>query len=189
MRDTVPPSLRAPANITADATGPETAAVLGTANATDLVDPSPAVESDAPPVFPIGTTAVTWSATDAAGNRATAAQSVAILACGRPHAQFNVITGTAGDDVLSGTAGDDLVFALAGDDVILAGPGDDCILAGPGDDVIRAQSGSDDVRGGPGSDVIDGGPGSDTCSAAAPDAAGRPAAAADGGDLATNCEQ
>ena len=190
VRDTVPPSLRAPANITADATGPETAAVLGTANATDLVDPSPAVESDAPSVFPIGTTAVTWSATDAAGNRATAAQSVAILACGRPHAQFNVITGTAGDDVLSGTAGDDLVFALAGDDVILAGPGDDCILAGPGDDVIRAQSGSDDVRGGPGSDVIDGGPGSDTCSAAAPDAAGRSAAAADGsGDLATNCEQ
>ena len=184
VRDTVPPSIVPPADVTADARGPETPVALGGANASDAVDTSPTIASDAPALFPLGLTVVNWTATDASGNRAAAAQSVMILACGRPPAQFNVITGTAGDDVLSGTAGDDLVLALAGDDIILAGPGDDCVLAGPGDDVIRAQSGNDDVRGGPGDDVIDGGPDRDACTAgdAGDDAPGP-------GDLAANCEQ
>ena len=185
VRDTVPPSIILPADITADARGPETPVALGGANASDAVDESPIVASDAPALFPPGLTAVNWTATDSSGNGAAAVQSVMILACGRPPAQFNVITGTAGDDVLSGTAGDDLVFALAGDDIILAGPGDDCVLAGPGDDVIRAQSGNDDVRGGPGDDVIDGGPGRDACTAGDAGDGDAPGP----GDLAANCEQ
>jgi hypothetical protein len=40
--------------------------------ATDLVDPSPAVTNDAPTTFPFGTTVVTFTAIDAAGNTSTA---------------------------------------------------------------------------------------------------------------------
>ncbi len=41
--------------------------------------PSPAVTNDAPPVFPLGETTVTWTATDASGNSATATQKVTVV--------------------------------------------------------------------------------------------------------------
>ena len=179
MLDTTPPSLAAPAGIAVDATGPETEIDLGNATASDAVDPSPAVSSDAPGAFGLGTTVVAWTAADASGNSAGATQSVAVLACGRPHGEFNVITGTAGDDVITGTAGDDVIMALAGDDVVLAGAGRDCILAGAGDDVVRGEAGDDVIDGGAGDDVIDGGAGRDSC-AAGPEGSG--------GGLAANCE-
>lgn len=47
---------------------------------TDDVDPSPTVAHDAPDRFPIGTTAVTFTATDASGNPATATGNVTIAA-------------------------------------------------------------------------------------------------------------
>ena len=178
VQDTVPPSLSVPADVAAEAASPDGTPVdIGEPNATDAVGVA-SVTSDAPPLFPLGTTAVTWTAADAANNTAAAAQSVTVLACGRPPASFNVITGTDGDDVLSGTDGPDLVFALAGDDIVLAGGGDDCIMAGGGDDVIRGQGGDDVIRGQGGDDVIDGGAGVDAC------AAGEGAAG-----LATNCER
>ena len=180
--DTIPPSLAAPADATAEAASPDGTPVdVGAPNASDAVGIA-SVSSDAPALFPLGTTTVTWTAADAANNTASATQSISVLACGRPPASFNVITGTAGDDVLSGTAGPDLIFALAGDDIVLAGDGDDCILAGDGDDVIRGQGGDDVIRGQGGDDVIDGGDGGDAC-----EAGGAPGAPAAG--LATNCER
>jgi hypothetical protein len=78
VQDTTPPTVTAPANITIEATGPTTAVSLGTATATDLVDgtltPTP---SDTGP-FAVGTTTVTWSATDAHGNTGTATQTVTV---------------------------------------------------------------------------------------------------------------
>jgi hypothetical protein len=45
----------------------------------DNADPAPVVTSNAPAAgFPIGTTTVTWTATDASGNKATALQNVTI---------------------------------------------------------------------------------------------------------------
>ena len=78
VRDTAPPSITAPPDITAEATGILTVVALGTATATDLADPRPTVASDAPASFPLGATAVTWTATDSAGNSATATQMVTI---------------------------------------------------------------------------------------------------------------
>ena len=180
--DTTPPALEVPADATAEAASPDGTPVdVGAPNASDAVGVA-SVSSDAPALFPLGTTTVTWTADDAANNTASATQSVSVLACGRPPASFNVIAGTAGDDVLSGTAGPDLIFALAGDDIVLAGDGDDCILAGDGDDVIRGQGGDDVIRGQGGDDVIDGGDGGDAC-----EAGGAPGAPAAG--LATNCER
>lgn len=47
---------------------------------TDNLDPNPTVSSNAPRVFPMGQTTVTWTATDAAGNSATAEQVVTVTA-------------------------------------------------------------------------------------------------------------
>jgi hypothetical protein len=72
VRDTTPPALSLPANITAEATGPNGAAVTYTATATDLVDGSVAVTCSpaSGSTFPLGTTTVQCSATDAHNNTA-----------------------------------------------------------------------------------------------------------------------
>ncbi len=72
--DTAPPTLTVPVAVVADATSPAGAVVSYEVSATDNVDPTPAVVC-APAtgsVFPIGDTTVNCSATDNAGNRATA---------------------------------------------------------------------------------------------------------------------
>jgi hypothetical protein len=72
VQDKTPPTLTLPADITAEATGPNGAIVTYTATAKDLVDGSfaasctPASDS----TFALGTTEVTCNATDAAGNKA-----------------------------------------------------------------------------------------------------------------------
>ncbi len=181
VRDTTPPSIAAPPDVSVEAEAPLTAIPsLGEPDAADAVGVA-SVSSDAPEVFPLGTTTVTWTATDLSNNTATAVQTVAVLACGAPADGYNVVAGTAGADVLSGTAGPDVIFGLGGADVISAGAGDDCVLAGAGDDVVRGQSGDDRLHGGAGADILDGGPGAgDYC------APGRPVP--DAGDLAAACE-
>ena len=76
--DTAPPALDTPTVLSADATGPAGAAVAFAASATDDVDgPVPVTCSRASgSVFPIGTTTVTCTATDAAGNAAGASFDV-----------------------------------------------------------------------------------------------------------------
>jgi hypothetical protein len=58
-------------------------AFLADARAVDLVDTHVAVSSDAPATFPLGTTAVTFTARDASGNTTSASTSITI-AQGRP---------------------------------------------------------------------------------------------------------
>ncbi len=71
--DVTPPVLALPANIAAAATSVAGAAVSFTASATDLVDGARAVSCvpASGSTFPIGTTRVTCSASDASGNQAT----------------------------------------------------------------------------------------------------------------------
>jgi probable HAF family extracellular repeat protein len=79
ITDTTPPTLTVPGAITKEATAPLTPVTLGTATAVDLVDGAVAVSNNAPAAgFPVGTTVVTWTATDSHGNKATATQSVKI---------------------------------------------------------------------------------------------------------------
>lgn len=57
---------------------------IGTATATDLCPGAVTVTNNAPATFPIGVTTVTWTARDAAGNTATATQTVRITCAGGP---------------------------------------------------------------------------------------------------------
>jgi type VI secretion system Hcp family effector len=94
--DTEPPTIIAPADITIEATGPLTTVSLGTATATDNEDPSPTITNNAPASFPLGTTTITWTATDASGNSASATQQVTITDTTPPtidqHADITILT-------------------------------------------------------------------------------------------------
>ena len=80
VRDTTAPALSLPGNIVAEATSAAGASVSYTASATDLVDGPVAINCS--PVsgstFALGTTLVNCSATDSAGNTASASFSVTV---------------------------------------------------------------------------------------------------------------
>jgi hypothetical protein len=73
VHDTTAPSINVPARVTAEPTGPSGAIVTYPVSATDLVSGTVAVSCSpaSGSLFPIGTTTVTCSAQDAAGNVAT----------------------------------------------------------------------------------------------------------------------
>jgi hypothetical protein len=77
-RDTTPPTLHVPSTVIVDATSASGATATFSVTASDALDPSPS-QTCAPAsgsVFPIGTTTVTCTATDGAGNPSTASFSV-----------------------------------------------------------------------------------------------------------------
>ena len=66
--DTTSPSITAPSSITIEATSADSNIVaLGNPVSSDLVD-IPSVSNNAPDVFPLGETIVTWTAVDGSGN-------------------------------------------------------------------------------------------------------------------------
>ena len=78
---TVPPVITAPADVTAN-TEPGQCGVSGLALGEPIVNDNDGVASvvnNAPDVFPIGTTLVTWTATDFLGNTSAATQKVTVL--------------------------------------------------------------------------------------------------------------
>ncbi|MBJ6751389.1 HYR domain-containing protein [Geomonas anaerohicana] len=77
VQDTTAPAVTAPAAVVAEATAPRSPVAIGTATATDAVGVKE-ITSDAPLLYPVGTTVVTWSASDAAGNAGHAKQSVTV---------------------------------------------------------------------------------------------------------------
>jgi hypothetical protein len=79
--DNQPPSITCPAPVSAfidagycDATG----ITLGTPSTSDNCSGVISLSNDAPSEYPLGSTQVTWTATDAAGNTATCAQTVTV---------------------------------------------------------------------------------------------------------------
>jgi Ca2+-binding RTX toxin-like protein len=143
-----------------------TSPAIGVATAADDCG-SVTVTSNAPPVFHVGTTVVTWTATDAAGNKATATQTVTVVlgddASCCPVGS-NVIIGTPNNDVLNGTSGSDCILGLGGQDRLSGQGGNDFISGGEGDDVLDGGDGNDVISGGGGQDTITGGNGDDTLS-------------------------
>ncbi|PIR00231.1 MAG: hypothetical protein COV66_07015, partial [Nitrospinae bacterium CG11_big_fil_rev_8_21_14_0_20_45_15] len=78
VTDTTPPVLTVPADVTVEATSAATAVAIGTATAIDAVDGAVTPTNDAPATFPVGTTVVNYSVTDAAGNTSTGTQNVTV---------------------------------------------------------------------------------------------------------------
>lgn len=78
--DSTPPIILPPENLVFEATGTLSVLDLGAPKVIDLADSSPEITNDAPRGgFPLGTTLVTWTATDSAGNSRTALQTVKVL--------------------------------------------------------------------------------------------------------------
>jgi len=77
--DNTPPDLTAPADIVAECTSPDGTPVnLGVPVVSDICDASVYVVNDAPPLFPVGTTPVLWTATDDSGNQSLDGQVVTV---------------------------------------------------------------------------------------------------------------
>jgi hypothetical protein len=83
VTDNTAPQITVPGAVSADQRPEQgtTSVDLGTASATDVVDPNVVITNDAPAGgYPVGTTVVTWTAQDVNGNSATATQNVMVNA-------------------------------------------------------------------------------------------------------------
>ena len=77
--DTTAPSITAPGSITMEAKSVDSNIVpLGNPVSSDLVD-IPSVSNNAPDVFPLGETIVTWTAFDTSDNSSSATQTVTVI--------------------------------------------------------------------------------------------------------------
>jgi Ca2+-binding RTX toxin-like protein len=139
---------------------------LGPATAVDDCG-SVTVTNDAPAKFPLGTTIVTWTAKDPAGNFATKTTVVTtdlgddVSCC---PTGSNIIRGTSNNDTLTGTAGPDCILGFGAQDIIRGNGGNDAISGGEGDDEIWGGDGNDWLAGGTGQDKVHGDNGNDTLS-------------------------
>ncbi len=75
--------------------------------------------------------------------------------------EYNIITGTAGDDILSGTSARDKISGLEGNDSMSGAGSDDILDGGPGNDTIWGGNGRDTITGGTGDDTLYGDGGDD----------------------------
>jgi hypothetical protein len=169
--DTIPPTITAPADVTISVC---VNANIGQPTAADGCG-APTITSNRPAKFPLGTTVVTWTATDAGGNTTSATQRVnAVLAddasCCPTGSHIiqgtgasNQILGTSGNDCILGRGGDDVIDGRGGDDAISGGEGRDTIFAGAGNDRVYGGPGDDTLNAAPGNNFIEGGSGTDGC--------------------------
>jgi uncharacterized repeat protein (TIGR01451 family) len=153
----LPPSFTPPANLSVSTcAGVE----LGTPTFSSSCGLTVSISSDAPPVFPLGITTVTWQAVDSDGNRTSATQLVTTTlnddASCCP-AGSNKILGTSSTDVLFGTSGVDCILGRGGLDIIDGRGGNDFIAGGDGPDQLTGRSGAVYISGGAGNDQIQGG--------------------------------
>ena len=78
LRDTTPPAVTAPQDISVQSVGSAVSVSLGTATASDLVDGDLAATPNTTGPFAVGTHTVVWTVTDAAGNAGSDTQRVTV---------------------------------------------------------------------------------------------------------------
>jgi len=95
VQDTTAPGLIVPDDVTAEQTSRNGTPVdIGEASANDICDADVDVTNDAPAVFPLGQTVVTWTATDDSGNSATATQTVTVVDTTTPGVTLTILQST-----------------------------------------------------------------------------------------------
>jgi len=94
--DTTAPVLTVPADVTVEANGVMSTVNIGNASATDIF--SVIVTSDAPAAFALGTTVVTWTATDANGNATSGTQNVTVVDTTAPTVTAQLVPISSGHD-------------------------------------------------------------------------------------------
>jgi hypothetical protein len=128
-KDVTNPTIAAPANVTvaANASCRATGVVIGSATASDNCA-GVTVTNDAPESYPLGTTTVTWTATDAAGLKATVTQTVTVedrtapvaptIAAATGECSVTVTTAPTAEDnckgTITGTTSDPLTYTEQG---------------------------------------------------------------------------
>jgi hypothetical protein len=120
VQDTTMPALSVPADITQEAGSPSGNTVSFVVTATDVVTASPAVTCSpaSGSVFPLGSSSVTCSAQDAAGNTATGSFNVTVQDTTKP-----VLTVPASFAQEAGSSGGNPVsFVVTATDVVTASP-------------------------------------------------------------------
>ncbi|MGB7443346.1 MAG: putative Ig domain-containing protein, partial [Coleofasciculaceae cyanobacterium] len=110
----------------------------------------------------IGTTEITVTATDIAGE--SVSDTFDLTVAGNPEPEIpdnrepeiadNAMVGTANSDTIFGTASDDIIYGLGGNDQIFASEGNNVIFGGTGNDRIYGGSQSDIIEGEEGNDII-----------------------------------
>jgi hypothetical protein len=155
-------------------------AATATANAADGLSGVATQSCGALDTSTLGDKSVTCTATDNAGNTATAsvnytvnpaASGPLIGTCGGYEVRQNgdtytasgwtgsIQVGTNRNNTLNGTNDPDLILGLGGNDIINGNGGDDVLCGGDGVDLLRGYVGNDYLDGGNGNDVLNGGNG------------------------------
>jgi Ca2+-binding RTX toxin-like protein len=189
--DTTPPSLTVPPNMTVKATYPSGATVTYTATATDLVSGSvPVTCSPASgSTFPLGTTTVNCTATDAKGNTGTASFTVTVYGAflqpdpSDPTKMALVVDGTSDNDTIQikpvkgssqvevflkiGTSNTTSLgqFGPTGHIIVLGLGGNDTITVDSQISLpqyLNGDGGDDNITSGNGPSILIGGDGNDT---------------------------
>ena len=90
VQDTLAPVITSPNDVLAECGSPDGTSVdLGDPVVSDMCDASVNFLNDSPPLFPVGTTQVLWTATDSNGNQSSAVQNVEVQDTIPPTIQCN----------------------------------------------------------------------------------------------------
>ncbi|RZN42782.1 MAG: DUF11 domain-containing protein [Methanosarcinales archaeon] len=79
VQDTTPPVITCPADVMVEQETADGTVVQLTATATDICDANPTITSDELAIYPLGTTVITFTATDDSGNSATCTTTVTVI--------------------------------------------------------------------------------------------------------------
>ena len=79
VQDTTPPVITCPTDVTVEQENAAGTVVPLTATATDICDANPTITSDELAIYPLGTTTVTFTATDDSGNSASCTTTVTVI--------------------------------------------------------------------------------------------------------------
>ena len=121
VQDTTPPEITCPGNVEVEQATADGTEVELEATATDICDADPTITSDAPAIFPLGETTVTFTATDDSGNSASCSMTVTVVDTTAPEVACLETVNPHGKNIPGGK-NEDGFYELAATDICDAEP-------------------------------------------------------------------